>query len=138
MNKLSAAKLSLDLQPNQSFVLEEFCVRACILEVCLSTQQPYGMCITSSVLTSTLKVTGCAKLAATIAFRQSTADWFLQPTGGAAPAAGAQRDVTVEEHITKFAGRMGNIVASSMAGGFGASLGSRAAHSVWNGMTGRR
>jgi len=44
----------------------------------------------------------------------------------------------VEEHITKFAGRMGNIVANSMAGGFGATLGSRAAHSVWNGMTGRR
>ncbi|DBA80767.1 hypothetical protein WJX77_006781 [Trebouxia sp. C0004] len=58
--------------------------------------------------------------------------------GGAAPAAGAQRDVTVEEHITKFAGRMGNIVASSMAGGFGATLGSRAAHSVWTGMSGSR
>ncbi|KAL0037819.1 hypothetical protein WJX79_000458 [Trebouxia sp. C0005] len=53
------------------------------------------------------------------------------------PLLGAQRDVTVEEHITKFAGRMGNIVASSMAGGFGATLGSRAAHSVWNGLTGR-
>ena len=78
---------------------------------------------------------GCAKLAVTSAFQQAIADWFLQPTGGAAPIA---RDVTVEEHITKFAGRMGNIVASSMAGGFGATLGSRAAHSVWNGMTGRR
>lgn len=77
------------------------------------------------------------KLAVTIAFQQSTADWFLRPTGRVAPAAGAQRDVTVEEHITKFAGRMGNIVASSMAGGFGATLGSRAAHSVWNGLTGR-
>jgi len=78
------------------------------------------------------------KLVVTIALQQATADWFLQPTGGAEPAASAQRDVTVEEHITKFAGRMGNIVANSMAGGFGATLGSRAAHSVWNGMTGRR
>ncbi len=68
------------------------------------------------------------KLAVTIA---------LQHTGGAAPIASAQSDVTVEEHITKFAGRMGNIVANSMAGGFGATLGRRAAHSVWNGMTGR-
>ncbi len=93
---------------------------------------------TCPILTSTLKVTACAKSAMTIAVPQSTADWCLQPTGGAAPAAGAQRDVTVEEHITKFAGRMGNIVANSMAGGFGATLGSRAAHSVWNGMTGRR
>ncbi len=78
----------------------------------------------------------CAKLA-TIDFQQSAADWFLQPTGGAAPGANVQKEVTVEEHITKFAGRMGNIVANSMAGGFGATLGSRAAHSVWNGMTGR-
>lgn len=56
--------------------------------------------------------------------------------GGPAPA--AVKEVTVEEHITKFAGRMGNIVATSMAGGFGATLGSRAAHSAWNGVTGRR
>ena len=56
--------------------------------------------------------------------------------GGATPA--AIKEITVEEQITNFAGRMGNIVATSMAGGFGATLGSRAAHSAWNGVIGRR
>ena len=48
------------------------------------------------------------------------------------------RQVTTGEQVSKFAGRMGNIMANSMAGGFGATIGSRAAHSVWNGVTGRR
>lgn len=33
---------------------------------------------------------------------------------------------------------MGNIVVRSMAGGFGATIGSRAAHSLFNGMTRQR
>ncbi|KAL3131671.1 hypothetical protein ABBQ38_007965 [Trebouxia sp. C0009 RCD-2024] len=35
---------------------------------------------------------------------------------------------------SNFAGRMGNIMVSSMAGGFGGTLGSEAAHSLWNGL----
>lgn len=34
--------------------------------------------------------------------------------------------------MSSFAGRMGNIMVSSMAGGFGGTLGSQAAHSLWN------
>ena len=56
MNKLCAAKQTLPLQPKQYFVLESFCARACIPEVCLSIQEPYGMCITCSVLASALQV----------------------------------------------------------------------------------
>ena len=52
-------------------------------------------------------------------------------------AAEHPQDTTMEQ-VSKFAGRMGHVVAHSMAGGFGATLGSRAAHSVWNGVTGRR
>ena len=62
--------------------------------------------------------------------------------GGASAADGTQANnsaiTTTGDQVAKFAGRMGNIVANSMAGGFGATLGSRAAHSVWNGVTGRR
>ena len=35
---------------------------------------------------------------------------------------------------SNFAGRMGNIMVNSMAGGFGGTLGSQAAHSLWNGL----
>ncbi len=34
--------------------------------------------------------------------------------------------------MNNFAGRMGNILVGSMAGGFGATLGSDAANSLWH------
>ena len=67
---------------------------------------------------------------------------FVGGGGTTNAAAGTQANssaiANTGDQVAKFAGRMGNIVANSMAGGFGATLGSRAAHSVWNSVTGRR
>ena len=47
-------------------------------------------------------------------------------------AGGAPMQQSSHGQMSSFAGRMGNIMVSSMAGGFGGTLGSQAAHSLWN------
>ncbi|KAL3146077.1 hypothetical protein ABBQ38_015426 [Trebouxia sp. C0009 RCD-2024] len=49
-----------------------------------------------------------------------------------------EKQISTGDQISNYAGRMGDIVVRSMAGGFGVTLGRRAAHSLWNGMTSRR
>ncbi len=79
VNKLCAAKLSVLLQPTQSFALEGFCVHACytrgLLEHTGTIWHVHHML--SLGFSSVGGFLDVPKLAVTIALQQSTADWFL-------------------------------------------------------------